>query len=114
MENFIAADENRINLWNLERAGDRAVYNLLDYDRQKVSEEDEIVMSAKFNNTGRSSSSIFLYSTSKGHIRICDFRESSNFQSRASLEFSLRTRKSVNGRNIFDKWLKSGRERCMR
>lgn len=33
MENFIAADENRINLWNLERPGDSSVYNLLDYNR---------------------------------------------------------------------------------
>jgi len=34
MENFIAADENLINLWNLERPGESSVYNLLDYNRQ--------------------------------------------------------------------------------
>ena len=33
MENFIAADENRINLWNLERPGENSVYSLLDYNR---------------------------------------------------------------------------------
>lgn len=33
MENFIAADENRINLWNLERPKESSVYNLYDYNR---------------------------------------------------------------------------------
>ena len=32
-ENFITADESRINLWNLERPGEHPVYNLLDYNR---------------------------------------------------------------------------------
>ena len=48
MENFIAADENRINLWNLDRPGDSAVYNLLDYDRQRAGEDDELITSARF------------------------------------------------------------------
>ena len=101
MENFIAADENRINLWNLERPGENSVYSLLDYNRQRAGEEDEMVTSAKFNSVGSS----FVYTTNKGDIRICDFRESSNFQARPSLEFNLRQRKSANGKNIFDKWL---------
>ena len=75
MENFLAAGESRINLWNLERPGENPVYNLIDYNRQKSIEGDEIVTSAKFNSHG----SMFLYTTSKGHIRVCDFRESSNF-----------------------------------
>jgi len=34
MENFIAADWNSINLWNLERPGEEnSVYSLLDYKR---------------------------------------------------------------------------------
>lgn len=60
-----------------------------------------MITSAKFNSHGSS----FLYTTSKGHVRICDFRESSNFQNRPSIEFNLRQRKSVNGMNIFGKWL---------
>ena len=86
MENFIAADENLINLWNLERPGESSVYNLLDYNRQRAGEDDEMITSAKFAPTG----SNFLYTTNKGDIRICDFRESSNFQNRPSLEFNLR------------------------
>jgi len=30
-ENFICADESRINLWNLEYTSKRPVYNLIDY-----------------------------------------------------------------------------------
>ena len=98
MENFLAADENRINLWNLERPDESSVYNLLDYNRQRAGEEDEMITSAKFNSHGSTS----LYTTNKGDIRVCDFRESSNFHHRPSVEFNLRhTRKS----SCFDKWL---------
>lgn len=48
MENFITADESRINLWNLDRSGERPVYNLLDYNRQKTCDDDEMVTSARF------------------------------------------------------------------
>ena len=100
-ENFIAADENRINLWNLERSSDRSVYNLVDYNRQRAAEEDELINSTRFSDHA----SVFLYTTSKGHIRVCDLRESSNFHSRASIEFNLRQRKTTSGQNVFDKWL---------
>ena len=48
---------------------------------------------------------MFLYTTTKGQIRVCDFRESSNFQSRASIEFNLKNRKSIKSLNAFDQWL---------
>ena len=93
MENFISADENRINLWNLERSNEQSVYNLVDYNRQRATDEDEIITSSRFSDH----SSVFSYTTSKGHIRICDLRESSSFQSRPSIEFNLRQRKSTSG-----------------
>lgn len=86
LENFIAADENRINLWNLERPGENEVYNLVDYNRQRAAEDDELICSSRFSGHA----SVFVYTTSKGYIRICDFRESSNFHKRPSIEFSLR------------------------
>ena len=86
LENFIAADENRINLWNLERPGENEVYNLVDYKRQRAAEDDELICSSRFSDH----SSVFVYTTSKGYIRICDFRESSNFHKRPSIEFSLK------------------------
>jgi len=80
LENFLTADESKINLWNLERnAG--IVYNLVDYNRTKCTNEDEAITSIKFSTEA----SMFLYTTSKGHVRICDLRESSNFHTRPTL-----------------------------
>ena len=55
---------------------------------------------------------MFLYTTSKGHVRICDLRESSNFQSRASVEFSLANIKPNRASTAFDKWLQSIGDAC--
>ena len=75
MENFIAADESRINLWNLDRPKESSVYSLIDYNRQRATEDDELITSAKFGHQDTT----FVYTTSKGRICVCDFRESSNF-----------------------------------
>lgn len=79
-ESFLVADDNLINLWNIEQK-DREVYNLIDYNRRKAAEDQERVMSATFS----SQSTMFLYTTNKGDIRVCDFREASNFQHRPSV-----------------------------
>lgn len=55
---------------------------------------------------------MFLYTTSKGHVRICDMRESSNFQNRASVEFNLAAIKPGRASNAFSKWLKSVSDAC--
>lgn len=107
-ENFICADENRINLWNLERSGKNPVYNLIDYNRKKVTEEDEIITKAKFSQQ----STMFLYTTSKGHVRVCDFRESSNFQHRASLEFNVNDMKPNKRVTAFDSYLSNISDAC--
>ena len=96
-ENFITSDENRVNLWNIERAN-AEVYSLIDYNRQKISGNDEYLTCARFNTEGL----MFLYATNKGQLRLCDLRESSNFHRRPSMEF-LAQRKGVV--DYFDKWL---------
>jgi len=102
LETFIAADSAQINLWSLERSGDRPVYNLIDNPRKKAAtENDELVTRAKFCP----SQPMFLYTTSKGHIRVCDFRESSNFSRRPTVEFSLDSIKKHRIVTEFDKWL---------
>ena len=60
-----------------------------------------MITCAKFSRE----SPMFLYTTTKGQIRLCDFRESSNFQSQASIEFTLKPRKSIKSINAFDQWL---------
>ena len=96
-------------MWNLEYGGKRPVYNLIDYERRKVTEEDELINKARFSPK---SSPMFLYTTSKGHIRICDMRESSNFQNRASLEFNQACAKPGRASNAFDRWLQSVSDAC--
>ena len=48
-ESFICADESRINLWSIEYSSTRPVYNLIDYERRKVGEEDELINKARFS-----------------------------------------------------------------
>jgi len=74
MENFMTGDEHRISLWNLERQGN-PVYNLYEKITKRGQVSDEIITKAKFSTA----SPMFLYTTSKGAIRICDLRESSSF-----------------------------------
>lgn len=61
-ENFITADEARVDLWNVEKTAD-SVYSLIDYEKRgkDFTEDDERILSAKFNqNLGCN----FLYTTS--------------------------------------------------
>lgn len=96
-ENFLSADANRVNLWNLERQG-ADVYNLVDYNRQKFGDHDEIVTSARFSQE----SPMFLYSTNTGKVNICDLRESSDFHERPSVQFTPKARRVP---TIFDRFL---------
>lgn len=98
-ESFLVADNNRINLWNLQNSKED-VYSLVDYNRYKSGREDEIVKCARFD----SQSQTFLYTTNTGKINICDLRESSNFAERPSLQFQLRSHK---GAAIFDQYINS-------
>ena len=100
LENFLSADESKVNLWHLERSASE-LYNLVDYNRTKCTSEDEAITSIKFSTEA----SMFLYTTSKGHVRICDLRESSNFHTRPTLQFQNKSPKASAGANVFDKWL---------
>lgn len=55
---------------------------------------------------------MFLYTTTHGRIRVCDFRESSNFQQRASAEFLIGAIKPNKTPTVFDKWLVSVSGAC--
>jgi serine/threonine-protein phosphatase 2A regulatory subunit B len=73
-ETFLSSDDLRINLWNLENSN--VVYNLLDMKPPKIDELDEVISHSEFSQT---SSSVFLYTTTKGFLHICDIRETSSF-----------------------------------
>lgn len=46
-ENFLSADDLRINLWNVENSS--VVYNLIDNKPKNVEELDEIITHCEFH-----------------------------------------------------------------
>jgi len=73
-EQFISADDLRINIWNIE--DNRTVYNVLDMKPKSLEELDEVITHSEFHPNHPS---IFMYTTSKGFFHVCDFREASSF-----------------------------------
>jgi len=70
----LSADDLRVNIWNVE--DNKSVYNVLDMKPDNLDELDEVISSAEFHPTN---SNLFLYTTSKGFLHICDLREKSSF-----------------------------------
>ncbi|XP_053500523.1 serine/threonine-protein phosphatase 2A 55 kDa regulatory subunit B alpha isoform-like isoform X1 [Ictalurus furcatus] len=70
-ETYLSADDLRINLWHLEIT-DRS-FNIVDIKPANMEELTEVITAAEFHphqcNT-------FVYSSSKGTIRMCDMRAS--------------------------------------
>lgn len=83
-EHFLSADDLRVNLWNID--DNRTVYNLLDMKPKKIEELEEVITHCEFHPKNPS---LFVYTTSKGFLHICDIRESSSFQSKSSIKFEL-------------------------
>ena len=100
-ENFLTADEARVDLWNVEKKND-TVYNLVDYERRHSTFEDERITSAAFNQT---SGCVFLYTTSTGKINICDMRERSDFHARPSLQLEVSFKNNGLRSHVFNKWV---------
>lgn len=83
-ENFVSADDLRINIWNVE--DNTCVYNVLDIKPTNIDELDEVISHCEFHPTHPQ---IFLYTTSKGFLHICDFRDRSSFQTQSSIKFEV-------------------------
>ena len=73
-ENFISADDLRVNLWNINRPLD--IFNVVDIKPPKMDQLNEVITSAVFHPVRPD---LFMYSTSKGFANICDFRQYSHF-----------------------------------
>jgi serine/threonine-protein phosphatase 2A regulatory subunit B len=73
-ETFLSADDLRINIWNLN--DNSQVYNVLDVKPKSITDIEEAITSAEFHPKVPS---LFLYTTSKGILNICDFRERALF-----------------------------------
>jgi WD40 repeat protein len=68
-ETFISADDLRVNLWNLG-VNDQS-FNIVDIKPPTMEELTEVITAARFHPTH---CNIFMYSSSKGAIKICDMR----------------------------------------
>lgn len=68
-ETYLSADDLRINLWNLEITDQS--FNIVDIKPANMEELTEVITAAEFHPT---ECNLFVYSSSKGTIRLCDMR----------------------------------------
>jgi serine/threonine-protein phosphatase 2A regulatory subunit B len=78
-ENFISADDLCINMWNLDN--NITAFNMVNLKPSSLEELQEIITHVEFHPRR---SDVFLFSSSKGYMSLCDLRENSQF-SRCSL-----------------------------
>ena len=83
-ENFLSSDDLRINIWSLNDP--TTVYNVLDVKPKSLTDIEEAITHSEFHPH---LSHLFHYTTSKGYLNICDFREKAMFHSGASLKFEI-------------------------
>ncbi|KAG1456024.1 hypothetical protein G6F56_006929 [Rhizopus delemar] len=70
-ETYISADDLRVNLWNLD-ISDQS-FNIVDIKPANMEELTEVITSAAFHPQH---CNLFMYSSSKGTIKLADMRES--------------------------------------
>ena len=73
-ENFLSADDLRINMWNLNN--DVLAYNVVDLKPPNIEELSEVITHVEHHPT---KSELFLFSSSKGYVCTCDLRVNSRF-----------------------------------
>ncbi|KAL7416062.1 protein phosphatase 2A regulatory B subunit [Mrakia frigida] len=77
-ETYISADDLRINLWNLN-ISDQS-FNIVDIKPTNMEELTEVITAAEFHPIH---CNLFMYSSSKGTIKLADMRESALCDSHA-------------------------------
>lgn len=71
-ENFLSADDLRINLWDIEN--NHLAFNLVDLKPPNIEELSEVITHVEYHPVR---SDMFLFSSSKGYISKCDLRVNS-------------------------------------
>ncbi|CAD6184138.1 unnamed protein product [Caenorhabditis auriculariae] len=69
-ETFLSADDLRVNLWHLEITNES--FNIVDIKPTNMEELTEVITAAEFHPQ---QCNWFVYSSSKGSIRLCDMRD---------------------------------------
>lgn len=68
---FMSADDLRINVWDLESTSHS--FNVVDIKPTNMEDLSEVITSAEYHPTH---CHVFIYSSSRGTIRLCDMRDS--------------------------------------
>jgi len=68
-ETYLSADDLRVNLWSLGRTD--ASFNIVDIKPANMEELTEVITAAQFHPQH---CNMFVYSSSKGTVRLCDMR----------------------------------------
>lgn len=114
-ETFMSADDLRINLWHIEITNQS--FNIVDIKPANMEELTEVITAAEFHPK---ECNLFVYSTSKGVIRLCDMRQSALCDTQAKV---FEEREDPNTKNFFSeiissiadvKFSHSGRYLCTR
>ena len=79
-ETYLSADDLRINLWHLDITDQS--FNIVDLKPKNMEELTEVITAAEFHPT---QCNLFVYSSSKGSIRLCDMRASALCDQHAKL-----------------------------
>lgn len=82
-EHFLSADDLRINIWNLSISNE--VYSAVDVPVENTDDINEVITSASFHQTDPN---IFMFSSSKGIIKLCDYRINSQYD-KCAVDFAL-------------------------
>merc|ERR1712029_323941 len=70
-ETYLTADDLRINLWHMEITDQS--FNIVDIKPANMEELTEVITASEFHPK---ECNLFVYSSSKGTIRLCDMRQS--------------------------------------
>lgn len=88
-ETFLSADDLRINLWHLEISNQS--FNIVDIKPPNMEELTEVITAAEFHPT---ECNLFVYSSSKGCLRLCDMRSQALCDQRGKLFYAEETDKN--------------------
>jgi len=98
-ETYMSADDLRINLWNLEITDQS--FNIVDIKPANMEELTEVITAAEFHPNHCHT---FVYSSSKGTIRLCDMRAQALCDQHAKL---LEEPEDPTNRNFFSEIISS-------
>lgn len=83
-ETYLSADDLRINLWHLEITDQS--FNIVDIKPSNMEELTEVITAAEFHPL---ECNLFVYSSSKGTIRLCDMRQAALCDRHSKCEYII-------------------------